>query len=200
MIKAIAFDFGGVIELMDSDCNARIADYLKISEEDWLQAYLSFNYLAGTGQKTYQEVFAMTAKKLGASDEEVAHILEIKNNNFEERKLNSELIEIIKKLKENYKIALLSNNISAMREDLDRYSITDLFDEIIISAEVGFQKPQPEIFEILFKKLGVESSEVVFVDDSKSSLFGAEKIGYIPILFTDNENLKEKLIKLNIKL
>lgn len=69
----------------------------------------------------------------------------------------------------------------------------DLFDVVVISAEVGCQKPQPEIFDILFKKLDLKPSEVIFIDDTLKSLEGADKIGYIPVLYKDNKTLKSEL-------
>ena len=35
MIKAVVFDYGGVIELKDGDLIQEIADSLKITKEDW---------------------------------------------------------------------------------------------------------------------------------------------------------------------
>ena len=108
--------------------------------------------------------------------------------------MNEELINTIKDLKKiNYKIALLSNNSIELRQKLTENGIIDIFNEIIISAEVGFQKPQPEIFEILFNKLGVNADEVIFIDDTSRSLENADKIGYTPILFKDNKSLKLEL-------
>jgi HAD superfamily hydrolase (TIGR01549 family) len=53
--------------------------------------------------------------------------------------------EIIKDLKtRGYKVAVLSNYSLALRQKLIDEALHDLFDEIVISAEVGFQKPQPE--------------------------------------------------------
>lgn len=109
-------------------------------------------------------------------------------------KLNYELIDIIKYLRDkNYKIALLSNNSSELRQKLSNDNILELFDEIVISSEVGCQKPQPEIFDILFSKLNLKANEVIFIDDTLRSLEGAEKIGYIPILYKDNDSLKSDL-------
>ncbi len=60
---------------------------------------------------------------------------------------------------------------------------------------MGFQKPQPEIFDILFKKMGLNGNEIIFVDDTDQSLFGYETIGYIPIKFKSNEQFKVDLAK-----
>lgn len=197
MIKAIVFDYGGVIEITDTGLMPKIADYLQVTFEDWLKEYRTLNYLCNTGKNSYEEVYAFTAKKFNASDVQISHIHEMMKENMDTRKINFELIEIIKDLKsKNYKIGLLSNNYIKLRQQMAEEDTIKYFDSVIVSSEVGYQKPQPEIFEILFKEMGVKSNELIFIDDSKSSLEGADKIGYIPILYRDNESLKLELSNL----
>jgi epoxide hydrolase-like predicted phosphatase len=199
-IKAIVFDYGGVIEKEDKDLIQEIARYLKITKEDWHNVYFTLNHLANTGKKTMREVFALVAKEFNASDEQISHIYEIVEESKKTKKVNWELIEIIKNLKiNNYKIGLISNYSTALRNKLTDQNIIDLFDEVIISAEFGYQKPQPEIFEITSNKLGVKNNEMIFIDDTRRSLEGAESIGYIPILYTNNDTLKSDLSILGIK-
>jgi putative hydrolase of the HAD superfamily len=59
---------------------------------------------------------------------------------------------------------------------------TDLFDAVVISAEVGLHKPQPEIYRLACKRLGVEPVEAVFVDDLRENCAGAEAIGMTAVL------------------
>ena len=200
MIKAIAFDYGGVIETIEGGVVQNVTKYLNIKEEDWRSVYSSLNYLCNTGQKSYEEVYELVAKKLGASDSQIAGAIEIFKKNRDTIEINFKLVELIKKLKSSYKIGLLSNNTIKLRQELTDLNLIDLFDVVVISSEEGYQKPQPEIFEILFKKLGVKSSEVIFVDDSRTSLVGAERIGYTPILFLSNDQLKAELKKFSITL
>lgn len=195
MIKAIAFDYGGVIELKDGDLIQEIADSLKITKEDWQRIYFTFNHLNNTGKNSWEEVATLVAKKFNASDIQISFIQDLIKKYDKKRILNSELIEIIKDLKKkNYKISILSNYSITLRQKLIRLEIIDLFDEVIISSEVGFQKPQPEIFEILFSKLGVNSDEVIFIDDTQQSLLNANDIGYKPLLYVNNEKLKKDLL------
>ena len=194
MIKAVVFDYGGVIEITDTGLMQKIADSLRISLEDWTKEYRTLNYLCNTGKNSYEEVYALTAQKFNASDIQISHIHEMMKENMETRKINFELIEIIKDLKSrNYKIGLLSNNYIKLRQQMTDEGTLKYFDSVVVSSEVGYQKPQPEIFEVLFNELGVKSNEVIFIDDSKSSLEGANDIGYIPILYKDNKSLKSEL-------
>lgn len=194
MIKVIAFDYGGVIKINDGDLIADICGYLGISKEDWLREYFKVNYYANTQNVSFENVFKMVTSQFNDSEEARNHILDLIKSNNEKYHLNDELVNIIKELKNRgYKIALLSNNSIELRDRLKDDGIIDLFDGIIISAEVGLQKPQPEIFDILFTKLDVKPNEVVFIDDTLKSLEGADNIGYVPVLYKDNELLKKDL-------
>jgi len=200
MIKAVAFDYGGVIKINDSDLFSDIAKYLNITKEEFSKEYFALNHLFNTQERSYEDVITLIISKFNDSSEAKDYILNLMKENHAKYHLNDELIDFIRELKnKNYKIALLSNNSSKLREKLLKDGISDLFDEIIISAEVGCQKPQPEIFDVLFKKLKLEPNEVVFIDDTEKSLEGSEKIGYTPIIFSANLKLKEDLEKLGVK-
>ena len=194
MIKAIAFDYGGVIKINEQDLIKEIYDYLKISKDDFSREYFKINKMFNIEGKSFEEVTLLLVSKFNNSEEAKEHTLKLLQENKNKYHLNEELIKMIKELKsKNYKIALLSNNSLKLRQKLIEDNILDLFNEVIISAEVGYQKPQPEIFDFLFKRLKVEPNEVIFIDDSLSSLEGADNIGYIPILYKDNKSLKTEL-------
>jgi len=63
---------------------------------------------------------------------------------------------------------------------------TELFDATVISGEVGLHKPQPEIYELACRRLGVAPGEAVFVDDLRENCAGAEAVGMTAILHRDS--------------
>jgi putative hydrolase of the HAD superfamily len=79
-----------------------------------------------------------------------------------------------------YKTALLSNSWGLGGYPRERFR--DLFDVVVISAEVGMRKPQPEIFRFTTDKLGVEPSRCVFVDDHPGHLKAAMAEGITTVL------------------
>lgn len=197
MIKAIAFDYGGVVEIKEGNLFQKIARYLEVDIADWEQVYFSLNHLHNIGKQSGDETVFLTAREFGASNEQVSYIenliLEIRRT----KKINHKLLEIIKNLKsKNYKIGLLSNNSVNLGQRIVDKNLGEFFDTVVISSEVGYQKPQPEIFKILADKLDVKINELVFIDDTEKSLEGAEFIGYLPILFENNEKLKENLSRI----
>lgn len=197
MIKAIAFDYDGVIKMREGDIFADICNYLNIKREDWEREYFLVNHLINTNKKSVSEVISSIVFKFTNNKELEKGVLNLIENYKNIYYLNNELINFIKDLKNKYyKIALISNNSIKLRERLVEDGIIELFDEVIISAEVGFQKPQPEIFKILSHKLAIKLNEFVFIDDSLRCLEDADKIGYIPILYKDNKSLKINLLNI----
>ena len=98
------------------------------------------------------------------------------------------------------KLAVLSNHTSSLRARMAKNGTEKYFDAIIISGEIGYQKPSKEAFEVVFSKLDVKPSEAIFIDDTPRSLEYADEVGYTPILFENNEQLKSDLIGLGIEI
>lgn len=73
---------------------------------------------------------------------------------------------------------------------------TDLFDEAVISGEVGLHKPQPEIYLLACDRLGVQPGEVVFVDDLRENCAGAEAVGMTAILHRSSEETVAEIDRL----
>ena len=117
------------------------------------------------------------------------------------RNINAELLLFFPQLKKlGLKTGIFSNSNSILRGRLKEYGLLGLPDVLVISGEIGFQKPHKEAFQILFEKLKLQPEEVVFIDDTPRSLEKADEIGYIPILFKNNEQLKADLRSMGINL
>src|SRR4051794_26254026 len=64
----------------------------------------------------------------------------------------------------------------------DQRQLAALFDDVIISGEVGLHKPEPAIYELSCERLGVEPADCVFVDDLRENCAGAEAVGMTAVL------------------
>jgi epoxide hydrolase-like predicted phosphatase len=78
----------------------------------------------------------------------------------------------------------------------DRKLLGELFDDVVISAEVGLHKPQPEIYRLAAKRLEVEPAECIFVDDLRENCEGAEAVGMTAIRFRDPQQAIARLAEL----
>jgi epoxide hydrolase-like predicted phosphatase len=75
---------------------------------------------------------------------------------------------------------LVSNSWSTSH--YDRGLLEELFDAVVISAEVGLHKPQPEIYLMAAERLGHGPERCVFVDDLRENCAGAEAVGMTAVL------------------
>jgi epoxide hydrolase-like predicted phosphatase len=78
---------------------------------------------------------------------------------------------------------LVSNSWSTAH--YDRSWLAELFDAVVISAEVALHKPQPEIYLLAAERLGEAPRQCVFVDDLRENCAGAEAVGMTAILHRD---------------
>ena len=75
----------------------------------------------------------------------------------------------------NLKLGVISNFDSRLYTVLEDLKILGLFDSVTICSEVGFAKPQPEIFLSAIRALGVPPSRILFTGDSLLDDFLAGK-------------------------
>jgi HAD superfamily hydrolase (TIGR01509 family) len=107
---------------------------------------------------------------------------------------NYELLKLIKELKKHYKTAILSNvNTGVLERKIPKLSLDECFDSIIVSAEVGYMKPQPEIYSVATKQLGVMLEECVFIDDKQLYVDAAIKVGMQGIVYDNFDQIKSEL-------
>jgi putative hydrolase of the HAD superfamily len=78
----------------------------------------------------------------------------------------------------------------------DRRLLDELFDEVVISADVGLHKPQPEIYRLAAERLEVDPSKCLFVDDLRENCEGAEAVGMTAIRFRDPAQTIARLAEL----
>ncbi len=96
---------------------------------------------------------------------------------------------------------LVSNSWSTTHYDRDL--LGELFDVVVISAEVGLHKPQPEIYLLAAERLGEPPERCVFVDDLRENCAGAEAVGMAAVLHRDPETTAprlEQLLGIELKL
>jgi putative hydrolase of the HAD superfamily len=72
----------------------------------------------------------------------------------------------------------------------------DLFDAVVISAEVGMRKPEERIFRLAAEILGLQPGECVFIDDMPDNVAAAQAVGLVGVLHRGVEQTKEQLVGL----
>ncbi|MDR0506222.1 MAG: HAD family hydrolase [Dysgonamonadaceae bacterium] len=85
---------------------------------------------------------------------------------------------VLEKLKLKYPLVLVSNFYGNMEAVLNDFGLDNYFEEIIESAKVNIRKPNPAIFELGVKALGLDSRNVVVIGDSwTKDIAPAQKTG-----------------------
>lgn len=145
------------------------------------------------GQLSEDEYWKSVIKK-NSWDISVNQLKSAARKNFTEIKGTREIIERLKK--EGYILLLLSNNAREWAEYCERkYSYHKLFKHIVYSYQVGFSKPDKEIFNLLIKKLYLKPQECLFIDDYVKNIEAAKELGMETIQFTSAKGLKKQLLK-----
>jgi len=95
-----------------------------------------------------------------------------------------ETLKVLNELKKDYKIGLISNTFYQSFEELEqKFKMQEIFNVVLKSYETKILKPDPKIFELMVKKLGVRKEDVFMVGDSlKDDVRAAEKFGIKGIL------------------
>lgn len=89
---------------------------------------------------------------------------------------------------------LISNSWGTSR--YDRALLSDLFDGVVISGEVGVRKPTPEIYERGARAINVAPGGCVFVDDLTFNLAPARELGMATVHHTDAGQTIDELQRL----
>ena len=85
---------------------------------------------------------------------------------------------VLEKLAAQYPLALVSNFYGNIEPVLKDFGIRKYFGEIIESSVVGIRKPDPAIFALGVKRLGLKPKEVAVIGDSyKKDIFPAKQTG-----------------------
>jgi putative hydrolase of the HAD superfamily len=82
-----------------------------------------------------------------------------------------------------FRLGVISNATDLTRRVLDNLGLSQYFDFVIVSEEVGFRKPQPEIFRLAAKKGGAALNRSLHVGDKFAvDVVGASRAGMNAVL------------------
>ena len=98
---------------------------------------------------------------------------------------------VIQSLEERYRLAIVSNfdHAPTIYGILEKYEIKNYFEEILISVEVGWRKPNRRIFERAFNLLDIKPQEAICVGDNpQTDIVGSKSVGMDVIWINRNKN------------
>ena len=116
--------------------------------------------------------------------------------------LRPRMVEVLKVIKEQHKVACITNNVKAgegpgMSRSASKAAkiseVMSLFDLVVESSIEGIRKPNPEIYTLTCERLGVNPSESLFIDDLGINLKPARALGMQTIKVLNEAQAIEEL-------
>ena len=185
MIRAIIFDCFGVLVGRGFAETYRIAGGDPAQDHEFIEDTLG---QANLGMIKEAEFHQRMADKLAITSDEFHQAM------AKAERPNQELLDYIAELHKDYKTAILSNvNVGVLERKLSPEILRTHFDALIVSAEVGVVKPDVRIYQLAAERLGVETSECLFIDDQERYCQPAREEGMQAIKYSSVSQLKDEL-------
>ena len=208
MIKAVFWDFGGVITSSPFEAfnNFEKDNNLPV---DFLRQVNSTNPNNNAWAKLersevsldeFDFLFEEESSNLGhaVKGKEVISLLQ--------GQVRPEMVKALQKIQGNLIQACLTNNIQSLKEETFEEGnvsvsgkhdvIMELFDFVIESSKVNLRKPDPAFYKMACEKARIEPSEAVFLDDLGINLKPAKILGMETIKVINSTDALQELQQL----
>lgn len=199
MVRAVLFDFGGVILSSPFDAFARyerdaglpagIIRRINSTDPDtnaWARLERS-----EIGIDDFVAAFEDEARRLGHRVDG-ARVLECLSGELRPR-----MVEAVRRCAEHLLTGLLTNNVltgvPAWSSGGSFADLLDTFDVVVESSQVGVRKPERAFYELALRRLGIRAEEAVFLDDLGVNLKPAREMGMHTIKVVDPDVALEEL-------
>lgn len=195
-IRAVFFDFGGVIQRTEFQVpRQHLGERFGMDYDDMDKLVFASESArrASEGQITEDAHWLNVLKRLKRPASELQMI---KDEFFGGDVIDRNLVDFIRSLRGKFDTGLISNAWSGMRAFLEKGKLIELFDTVVISAEMGVMKPEVKIYHLALEQAKVKAVEAVFVDDVQANIDACEKIGMKGILFKDAQEALSRLKQL----
>lgn len=109
------------------------------------------------------------------------------------------MVGLIKELRTQVPVGLLSNATDRLAEDLEHHGLHDAFDVVLSSAQLRMAKPDPAIFVHAAQAMGQQPQDCFFADDLIANVEGAQSTGMRAAVFTSHQELQGQLQALGLR-
>jgi 2-haloacid dehalogenase len=199
-IQAIIFDYGNV--LLEWNPRFVYRHFFPDDPEEMERFFQEVNFMEWNLQQDKGRPFTEGVAILSKQFPQYEHLIQA----YHDRWIDSVggtitgTVGLLKQLKQaGYPLYGLSNwSAETFPYARDKYDFFDLFDDMVISGEVGHVKPDPEIFQILLDKIGRPAQECLLIDDSLPNIQQANKMGFATIHFESPAQLEKELKQLHL--
>lgn len=198
MIKNIVFDIGDVI--LNFDFKKVVDEFTNdlekkefflnniLTSPSW-QGFTLIDY----GYLTIGEAISIVQDNTNYRESDLVE--KVFKNYFLYSHINKKVLDLIKKLRKEYKIYLLSNINEHTFNFIKTSGLFEIVDGYILSFEEHKVKPNEGIYKKLLAKYGLTASESLFIDDNLRNIKTAKRLNFevIHVLPNNYDNLIDKL-------
>ena len=182
MIKNIVFDLGNVLlEGSSKD----VLNNIEINDDEYNELVKFFDYdeRLDTGELLIEDYYNSVKIPKHLKEKYRDYLV----NYYEYRKINFDLVRLLNELDKNgYRVYVISdNNISASKY----YQKNLLFKSIkgwVFSCDYGSLKKDGKLFNMFLEKYNLFADECYFIDDNKTNIKVADKLGFKTFLYNHN--------------
>lgn len=191
-LKALCFDLGNVLiyfdwKIAESRLN-KIELGLGFRTTQFLKNNRNLIVQIEKGKITEDEFLSAIKKHIDSKIDQIT-LAKIYSEIFWENKV---LTNLLPELHQKYNLYLLSNtNAIHKKFGWEKFEFLKHFDKLFLSYELGYLKPEKEIYQKVLEKIKIKPEEILYVDDIKEFVEAAKECGWNAYHFTSNENLVE---------
>ncbi|MFH1254533.1 MAG: HAD-IA family hydrolase [bacterium] len=189
-MRAIVFDVDGVLINSKDESGKYLWDKniekdLGLTTTQTRQIYSGDWALVMKGLLDTRQYFKMMFTKLNIGlsiDDFIEYWIKHDSNT------NTEILQTIKSIK-NTKL-YVGTNQDRFRTDFLQKKFKPYFDGFFPSYQIGAIKPEPEFFRYVESTLNIQSKDIAFIDDLKSNIEAATKLGWTCHHYQNIEDFK----------
>ncbi len=192
-IKFIYLDVGEVI--VKGATSKQLAEKnLGVSYEAFNKVYEKYSTSAYKGKITPEELVSIYRRELEGVK---INPLSFWHNWLESLSPMEEIHTLIHQLVNKYKLGILTNSYKGLLGQIRSRNLIPNIDYayIIESSEVGFAKPEKEIYRLAQKLTGLSARSIFLIDNREENVIAAKKLGWRGFVF-DQENPKKSVEEL----
>ncbi len=191
MIKALIFDWHGVLDT--NTFNSIVVNHLVqktgLKRESVLKSVFHLREQYSSNQISPNEFWSTICSLYSLSQAEMKRLRKQVMTPFK----NEELWELLPKLKQKYRLAILSDAPSEKVSSIKKTIDLSMFELTHFSSDKRISKKDKDFFHGVIKELNLSATECLFIDDTPHQIERAKKIGLQTCLYIDIRDIKKLL-------
>ena len=190
MIRAIAFDWGGIFTegTFDSSAVRNLAALTNTSVEEIGATYFPLMEEFEVGAFDI-DGFIERFREASGVDVDASVLRKTFLGSVRER---TAMFAVLGSIPPEYTVGMLSNNVPVLCDRVRDDKRMARIEHFVFSNEIGVRKPNPDAFAALTAVLGVPPTHTVFIDDSQANISAANDLGFDGVLLDTFEGFVER--------